>query len=168
MGNPTPSGARFVLLDSAIFEVSMTASDRNLAYNWKVGPASQDVGSPSFVTLQETFTGVGLRPYSPCHITGVRDGTGNLTISWVRRDRDPAADSWDQTEIPMSEASEAYQVDIIKAGAVVNSLSANSPSVIYSAAQQAADFGAPQSSLSIRVYQISQTFGRGSPASVVV
>jgi hypothetical protein len=168
MLNPTPAGARFVTLDAAIVEVSMTASDRNLAYNWKVGPASQDIGSPSFITVQETFTGVGLRPYAPCQIAGARDASGNLTISWVRRDRDPAADSWDQTEIPMSEASEAYQVDIIKAGAVVNTLSASSPSLAYSAAQQTANFGAPQASISVRVYQISQTFGRGSPGIATV
>jgi hypothetical protein len=101
-----------------------------------------------------------LRPYSPVHIAGARDASGNITISWIRRDRDPASDSWEQTEIPMSEASEAYQIDILNGSTVVRTLSAGIPGVAYSAAQQTADFGAAQSSVSVRIYQMSQTFGR--------
>ena len=38
-----------------------------------------------------------------------------------------------------------------------------SPSLIYTAAQQVTDFGAVQSTLSIKVYQISAIVGRGVP-----
>jgi hypothetical protein len=168
MGNPTPVAARFVLLDNSVIEAAMTAGDRGLAYKWKVGPAPYDIGSPSYMTVQKTFTGVGLRPYSPVHIAGARDASGNLTISWIRRDRDPASDSWEQTEIPMSEASEAYQIDILNGGTVVRTLTASTPSAVYSAAQQTVDFGGAQASVTIRVYQMSQAFGRGSPSAATV
>ena len=167
MGNPVAAGARFVLLDSAIVEVAMTAAERGLPFNWKIGPAINDIGSPSYVTVTKTFTGIGLRPYSPVHVSGARDTGGNLSIAWIRRDR-LNADSWDQTEIPMSEASEAYEVDILNGGNVVRTIAVNSPAASYTAAQQVTDFGAAQSSVSIRVYQLSQTFGRGSPGIATV
>ena len=168
MLNPTPAGAQFVMLDSSIVETSMTAVDVNLAYNWQVGPSSLPLGGAAFVTQQVTFTGVGLRPYAPCHITGSRDGSGNLTVSWIRRDRNPAADSWDSLEIPMSEVSESYQINIVSGSTVKRTLTATSPTVAYSAAQQVTDFGATQSSVSLKVYQISQAFGRGSPGNATV
>jgi hypothetical protein len=168
MLNPTPSGAQFVILDAAIVETIMTAADRNLAYNWKFGPASFDIGDTSYTTVTQAFTGVGLRPYAPCHITGSRDGSGNLTLAWIRRDRDPAADSWDSLDIPMSEVSESYQIDIVSGSTVKRTLTAISPTATYTAAQQVTDFGATQSSVAVRVYQISQTFGSGSPSAATV
>jgi hypothetical protein len=60
----------------------------------------------------------------------------------------------------MPEASEAYQIDILNSGTAMRTLTANTPSVVYSAAPQVADFGAAQSSVRVRVYQISQTLGR--------
>ena len=168
MLNPAAAGAQFVMLDNTIAQTNMTAADRNLAYNWQVGPVSQSVGGASFVTTQVTFTGVGLRPYAPCHITGTRDGSGNLTLAWIRRDRDPAADSWESIEIPMSEVSESYQIDIVSGSTVKRTIAASSPTAAYTAAQQTADFGATQSSIAVNVYQISQTFGRGSPGIATV
>jgi hypothetical protein len=50
--------------------------------------------------------------------------------------------------------SEAYQIDILNGSTVVRTLSVSSPTVAYSATQQAADFGAPQSSVSVRIYQM--------------
>ena len=34
-----------------------------------------------------TNQGAALLPWAPCHIRGVRDDAGNLTLSWVRRTR---------------------------------------------------------------------------------
>src|SRR5690606_17944505 len=146
--------------DSAVIEAAMTLDERNLTFNWKAGPAPYELSHPAFLTQTRAFSGLGLRPYSPVHVTGSRDEAGDLTIAWVRRDR-IGADSWDQSEIPMSETSEAYEVDILNGGTVVRTLTATSPSVVYTAVQQTADFGAPQSSVPVRVYQRSQTFGRG-------
>jgi hypothetical protein len=85
-----------------------------------------------------------------------------------RTRRDEPTFSWDQTEIPMPEASEACQIGILNSGAAMRTLAANTPSAVYSAVQQAADFGAAQDSISVLVYQMSQTFGRGSPGSATV
>jgi SPP1 family predicted phage head-tail adaptor len=88
--------------------------------------------------------------------------TGDLALSWVRRTR-IGGDSWDSVEVPLAEETERYEVDILDGPDVVRTISSSTPSLTYTAAEQTADFGAPQSSLSLRVYQLSPVFGRGTP-----
>jgi hypothetical protein len=40
--------------------------------------------------------------------------------------------------------------------------------VTYTAAEQTADFGSPQPSVALKVYQISATVGRGWPAAATL
>ena len=167
MRDPVASGARFALLNGAPIQVDMAQGDVGLPFNWKYGPAPYDIGNSAFVTVAHTFDGIGLRPLSPVHIEGARDGSDNLTISWVRRDR-IGADSWEQVEIPLSEASESYEVDVMNGSTVVRMLSSSTPSVAYSAANQTTDFGSVQSSVTVRVYQLSATYGRGEYREAVV
>ena len=47
-------------------------------------------------------------------------------------------------------------------------ISTTSPSVLYTSAQQIADFGAPQSQVSVKVYQLGAVYGRGTPRSAVL
>ena len=51
---------------------------------------------------------------------------------------------------------------------VLRTLSVSTPSALYAAADEIADFGAPQTSLSVSVAQISATVGRGFPAAAVL
>jgi hypothetical protein len=102
-----------------------------------------------------------LKPYAPVHIQGSRDGVGDLTITWVRRTRYGGA--WrDLVEVPLNEASEAYEVDVLDQDeTVLRTLTSSSPNVTYTAADQTADFGAPQATIDIAVYQLSAAVGRG-------
>ena len=70
--------------------------------------------------------------------------------------------------MPLAEDIEAYEVDIVSAGRVLRTLSAGAPSAVYASAQQIADFGAVQASVSVSVYQISQSFGRGTARSATL
>ena len=98
-------------------------------------------------------------PLSPVHIRGTRAGD-DLTITWVRRARINA--EWlDSIDVPLDEPTEAYEIDILDSGTVVRTLTASTPSVAYSGAQQTTDFGSPQSSVDVRIYQISNRIGRG-------
>lgn len=117
-----------------------------------------------------TLAGNDLKPYSPVHIQGARDGSLNLTITWTRRTRlGGDADYQDVvTDVPLSEASEAYQVDILNGSTVVRTIAVTAATASYSAANQTTDFGSAQSSLSIKIYQISATVGRGFPGSATV
>lgn len=162
------AGARVVKLDDSVTNLPITSAEVGLPYNWLVGPASLPIDDDAYV--QEAFTAqaVGLRPFSPCHVKQPnRTGRtpGDLTIDWIRRSRDLSADSWAAAEIPIGESSEAYEVDIMDGATVLRTLSASTPSVVYTGAQQTADFGAllgPGDTLDVRIAQVSLSYGRGA------
>jgi hypothetical protein len=161
MRSPVAAGARFVLLDAALMLVDMGPDEIGLAYAWRCGPANRDIGDPSYVAATHAFTGQGLKPLSPVHVRGTRSG-GDLAVTWVRRTR-IGGDSWDGIEVPLAEDAEAYEVDILDGATVKRTLASSTPAVTYTAAQQTADFGAPQSSVSVRVHQLGASAGRGTP-----
>ena len=137
----------------------MTQADVGLDFNWKYGPSVYDIGNAAYQTVTRAFRGTGLRPLSPVHIAGrlVPDG---LQISWIRRTR-IGGDSWDQVEVPLGEDSEAYEVDIMDGSTAVRTLSTSEAGVTYTNDQQISDFGTPQPSYAVRVYQLGATYGRG-------
>jgi hypothetical protein len=51
---------------------------------------------------------------------------------------------------------------------VVRTIAATTPTANYSAAQQVADFGSAQSAVSVRVYQLSASVGRGWPGAAII
>lgn len=112
---------------------------------------------------------VGKKPYAVTHITGRRHypSTNDWTISWVRRGRIDA--EWrDYVGVPLGEASESYEIDIMSGSTVVRTLTATSQSTTYTAAQQTTDFGSTQSSIDVRIYQMSDTVGRGYVATATL
>lgn len=114
-----------------------------------------DITATPFTTL-----GKSLKPYAPCQINGVRDGSNNLTISWVRRTRKGGM-LVDYKDVDLSELSEAYEIDILSGSTVVRTLSSSTATTIYSTANQIADFGSPQINVNVRIYQLSGYVGRG-------
>jgi hypothetical protein len=166
MRDPVPAGARFVMLDASLRQVDTSASDVGLPFNWKFGPGLHDIGNSSYSTrLAFPFTGIGLRPLAPVHVRA-EFSSGDLNIRWVRRTR-IGGDGWEQTEAPLGEESEAYEVDILDGAAVVRTLTTVVASATYTAAQQVADFGAAQPNYSIRVCQLSPVYGRGQVREVI-
>lgn len=86
----------------------------------------------------------------------------------MRRDRFAA---WlDGGDVVLSEDTERYEVDILgSGGAVVRTIgNLTQPSAVYGAVEQTVDFGAPRSSIAVRIYQISATVGRGAAAEAVL
>jgi hypothetical protein len=160
------AGARFVLLDNAVTRIDLAASEVGLPLNWRFGPAGRDLGEESFASRVHAFRGLGMRPLSPVHVRGSRDG-GDLTVSFIRRTR-IGGDSWDSVEVPLGEESERYEVDIIAAGEAVRTLTSAATSVVYGAAEQSTDFGSPQDQVEVRVYQTNAVWGRGARAEAVV
>jgi hypothetical protein len=68
--------------------------------------------------------------------------------------------------IPLSELTEEYEVEIMNGGSVVRTFTGlTSPTVTWTAAMQTTDFGSTQSSVSWRVYQVSDAVGRGFVAA---
>jgi GTA TIM-barrel-like domain/Putative phage tail protein len=166
MRDPVAASARFILLDDAVTAVEMTSDDVRLTLNWRYGPIGEAIDSLAFKTEAHAFTGLGLRPFKPVRLQGKRDpSTGDWTFIWVRRTR-VAGDSWEAVETPLAEESELYRLEILDApgGDVLRSIDVVAPSYLYSAADQTADFGAPQWNVAISVAQLSAAYGRGAPA----
>jgi hypothetical protein len=122
---------------------------------------SRTLASPQNITLQ----GNDLKPYAPCHIEGTRDGSNNLTLDWTRRTRLGGDADWldGVVDVPLSEVSEAYSVDIVSSlGEIVRTFnSLTSPTVVYSAAEQTADGLTPGNPVNVNIFQISAAIGRG-------
>jgi hypothetical protein len=111
-----------------------------------------------------------LPPNQPAAAGLPTNTSGGLAITWCRRTRLGGAWLDGNGIVPVSEAGELYDVDILDATAttVVRTFSRlTSPSVVYTLAQQTADFGSPRSSYHVRVYQRSATVGRGFAGSGV-
>jgi len=118
---------------------------------------------------QFTDTGNDLRPYAPASLAGSRDGSGNLTLTWIRRTRIGGAWLDGIGIVPLSEQSESYDVEIVGGGGVVRTFFAlASPTVAYTAAQQITDFGETLPRVTFNVYQNSASIGRGFKATATV
>lgn len=165
---PYPIGSRVVVIGEALLgTLGMTADQRNISYTYRYGPAvfaQDDVRYRS-----TTYAGqcVGLRPYAPVHVQVIRNHTTlDMAISWDRRTRFNG-DSLDDPA-PLNEETEAYSIDIYNGSSVIRTLTATTPSVAYTSAQEITDFGGHQTSLHVVVYQLSATIGRGAPADGVI
>jgi hypothetical protein len=85
-------------------------------------------------------------------------------ITWLRRSR-IGGDGWGEgSDVPLSEDSELYDVEILAGDdvTVLRTISGlTTPTCIYTAAQQIADFGSAPATVNVNVYQISGEVGRG-------
>ena len=174
MGNPAPAGARVVVLDTTLASLPIAEADLGLPWNWRVGPAARSVTDDSYAALGFTPTGRGLVPFAPVHAEQpwrTARSPGDLTIRWTRRSRALVADAWEQVEVPLAEDLESYDVQILDGAAVKRTLTSTTTSILYAAAQQTADWGAPLGpgqTLAIRIFQLPNRLGRGTPASATL
>lgn len=159
------AGDRFVMLDAGIASIQ-AQSVIGLPRLYKAVTFGSTLAEAE--TLEFIYTGNALKPLSPVQVRGSRDGSGNLTISWVRRTRG-GGDWRDYVDVPLNEASEAYDVEVMNGASVIRTFSSlTNPVASYTAAQQIADFGSTQSSVTVKIYQRSARVGRGWPGVAIV
>jgi hypothetical protein len=153
------AGDTFVLLTSnTLGRVDKSLNDIGATRNYKAVSLGNDIAAAA--TIEFANQGVGLKPYAPAHANGSRNGSGDLMIKWIRRTR--IGGEWrDYVDASLGEDSESYEVDIMNGSTVVRTLAVTSPTVTYTAADQTTDFGSTQSSITLRVYQLSADIGRG-------
>jgi Gene Transfer Agent (GTA)-like protein/putative tail protein len=158
---PVTAGAPFVLLDQHVVTIASGLDALERSLQLRVVAAGRDHGDPTALALTATPHATALKPLMPVHLHATRNASG-VTISWIRRTRTDG-DTW-VGEVPLGEDGEHYVVDILSGAAVVRALGSTTPSVVYAAADELSDFGAPQSTLHTRVTQLSATVGRGFAA----
>lgn len=152
------AGESFYLLSDYLERVEGSVSDVGTSLLFKAVTAGQslDEVSPTAITV----AGNSLKPYSPVNPTATKDPLGNITISWTRRDR-KAGLRTDYANLPMSEVSEKYEIDVYSGSTIVRTLFCSAPNYIYTAENQMVDFGRITSTIVIKIYQISGVVGRG-------
>ena len=155
-----PSGATIVRLDEAVTPLADDLADLGRPWRYRIGPASRDYADPSYVEIAAD----ALKPLAPVHVRA-RRGPEGVTLTWVRRTRKDG-DAWEPSDVPLGEDAERYEVDMLQGGAVLRTLASAVPTALYPAAQELADFGAPQAALALRVAQASLVVGRGFEAVV--
>lgn len=162
---PAPAGSTVVLLDDAVTPLTRDTADMDAPITYAIGPADHDHGDPLYVRATVQATSKALRPYPPTRVRARRMATG-VVISFARRTRIDG-DRWPAVDVPLGEESEAYEAEIaLPSGKRL--LTATSPSILYRSEQEMADFGAPQTTLTLSLYQLSAAVGRGFPFSGVV
>ncbi len=152
-------GERFVLLNGLVAAHIMPAALIGLSRSYKAVSIGGTIGATAAQDV--AYTGIAWKPYAPVGLAGARDGSGNITLTWVRRTR--VSGEWqDGVDVPLNETSEAYEVEIMNGVNVVRTISGlTTPTATYSASEQITDFGSTQASVSVRVYQLSSVVGRG-------
>lgn len=164
------SGDAIVLLtDPDLAWVGMDSGSIGLAREYRGITAGRAIDTDD--NRSETYNAVNLQPLSPVYLNGSRHpSTRDWELSWTRRGR--VSPDWrSSVDVPLGEASEAYEVEIYDGSGyatVKRTLSASTPAVAYTSSQQVTDFGADQGTLYVRVYQISATVGRGYPLTTSI
>lgn len=162
-------GDLFALLDlSTLVEVEMDAAEVEVDRYLKAVPAGGSLSDA--IATQFRLQGATARPFAPAHVAGTRDGSDNLTITWVARTR---------STMPLLSTIEGrlcccdeddYEIDILNGSlAIVRTIQvAGATSASYTAAQQTADGLTPGNPVHLRIYQVSRLYGRGNPEDITV
>lgn len=156
------TGDFVVLLAGGVSRLTLQIADIGVENLYRAVTIGATFGSSS----PQEFTGDGesLKPFSPVDIEGERDGSNNLTITWLRRGR-IGVELPSGADIPLSEETEAYEVDVlddaVSPHTVLRTIEVTAETASYTAAQQTTDGLTPGDPVTVRIYQISATVGRG-------
>ncbi|MEQ1817365.1 MAG: glycoside hydrolase/phage tail family protein [Terricaulis sp.] len=160
MRAPHPAGARIVKLDQRLARANVGAHEWGEDIVFIAPPAGALATSDRAETASLVLPHAPVRPWAPVHLRAVRDGAGDVSISWVRCAR-IGGDSWGAGEPPVGFSAERYVLEILDGGDPIRTEATDVPSFAYSAAAQTADFGSLPGSLHIRVAQVGESGATG-------
>lgn len=161
IGDPTPAGARFVLLDDALAPVDSPAALRNVTLDWRIGPSRKPIGDEDYVQFAAADRAARRRPFAPARLRARRAANGDFAIDWMRRSR-LDNDAWAGPDAPLEEPRELYRVRI----GAYRVVETGSPDWAYDVAAQAADGAA--GAVEIGVAQVSDIYGPGPEARITI
>lgn len=158
-------GDSLLLMDAAVLSRVMGASEIGDTDYYKVVSRGREEETGFGVTVP--FTAAAQKPYSPVHGTLTFDSmTGDILIDATRRTR-IGGGNVDGSDVPLGETAESWSCDIMDGFNVVRTLTGSSLPIAYSSASQTTDFGAPQTSLTVNLYQVSPALSlRGYPLQI--
>lgn len=98
-------------------------------------------------------------PLAPVHLRGRRIES-DVMLDWLRCSR-ADGDGWGAADSPLEHVPERYAVDIVQDGSVLRTMQSNTPTLVYPASDQMADFGTLPTSFSYTIRQVSPVLGPG-------
>jgi Ni/Co efflux regulator RcnB len=152
------AGDQFVLV-SSLDPASMGLSDVTTTLYFKAQTFGRDPDAATVISFP--YEGQSLMPYAPAQLKWTTDGT-DLFGEIIRRTR--VGGAWaDNDVVPLSEASEAYEVDVLDgSGNVVRTITVTGTNTFtYLGADLAADGFSLSALPDVNVYQMSDAVGRG-------
>jgi hypothetical protein len=161
-----PAGALIVRLDEGVVPLAGDLRDLGRTWRYRIGPSGRDHADPAMAQLSATVGREALKPFSPVRVSALRE-EGGIRLRWIRRTRGDG-DGWDPVDVPLGEDGERYALDILRNGIVRRMLTSTEPTIFYPAADELADFGAPQAILDLRIAQVSAAAGRGFERAVSI
>ena len=154
------AGDKFVVIDEKLRTLVQTPNEFNNEYLYKPVSVGKTLGGTNALTF--TNAAIRKKPLAPWHLSGGRTTDLSLIVEWVLRTRSPTITWNTPTDPPLFETSELYAVDILNTpGLIVRTIEVTEQTATYTVAQQTADFGSAQPSISWRVCEVSPEFGRG-------
>lgn len=134
--------------------------------SFKAQTVGRDVEGAAAIDLTP-FEAAVFKPYAPAVQKVTKDPvSGDITVDFDRRTR--IGGNWNGSTIPLSEATEEYEMDVLDGVDVARTLTATTTSFTYSAANQVTDFGAEidAEDLDAELFQLSAVVGRGYAATI--
>lgn len=150
--------------DKFVFLSNNMLIDPNVILNVEETYTSKTLGSAyGSNTISVLPQAVSMMPLTVSYIKGTRDVDGNLTIQWTRRSRE--LNGYFRT-LSLFEIYESYSIDIVSG--IGRTITSNTNSIIYTAADQIADGLALNTDITVDIYQISDVVQRGYRSRGVV
>lgn len=159
-------GDRFVLLTTYLRNLPLQLSDRALDALYVRGTTG---GAFVSTGLVKSFAPevARLMPYSPVHLSAVRNADGSWYLSWVRRDR--YNNDWNSgVDIPMSEAVELYDVEIYNAAGELVETYTDVNDTFLNLDDDVLGGSPTPASITYSVWQKSALVGRGFEAQATI
>jgi len=154
------TGDQFVALDAALRRIKDEYSDLDVERQFRAVSIGNTFDAANDTRF--TDTGVSLKPLAPVYIRGEEDADGNRVVRFWDRSRYDGLAGRDGTESPPADENPLrWEMDVYDGASIVRTLSSSSEFFVYTAAQQSADFGSVPSSLTVKIYKLGATIGRG-------
>jgi hypothetical protein len=146
---------QFMVLDhTSIRSFSAHQTEWNVTRQHVMYEDNYDYSHDTPESINHLMEANSAKALAPVHITVSRDGSQNINMAWIRRDRHGF--EWeDGVDVPMSEVSLGFEVEIWDSTYTVlkRTITTAVESAVYSAADQIADFGSTQSTIYYRIRQ---------------
>ncbi len=154
------AGERFILLNNLILRAELPKALIGSSVNFKVVSFGQGINDVAPIVI--TYKGQNLIPYALAHFEAIKQVSGDIDFSWIRRSREFSA--WrDYVDMPLSEATEKYNISILNnTDQVVREIEVTASAFSYTASMQTTDFGSSQTTVKAKLYQISENVGIGT------